>query len=125
MGKLIELNNVSYSKNNSVILNSINLKINKGDFISIVGPNSSGKTTLVRIMLGFDKFDGNIKYYDDNKFVDRKQFLDSVGMIFENSSYSFLCDTVYDEIAFSLKNKGFNQSEIKSKVEEVSEYQIV
>lgn len=119
MGKLIELNNVSYSKNNNVILNSINLEINEGDFISIVGPNSAGKTTLVRIMLGFEECKGSITYYNG---LQRKQFLDLVGMVFENSSYSFLCDTVYDEIAFNLKNKGFNQETIKTKVEEISEY---
>ena len=119
MDRLIELNNVSYSKNNNVILNSINLEINEGDFISIVGPNSAGKTTLVRIMLGFEECKGSITYYNG---LQRKQFLDLVGMIFENSSYSFLCDTVYDEIAFNLKNKGFNQETIKTKVEEISEY---
>lgn len=122
MGRLIELNNVSYIKNDNIILNSINLEINEGDFISIVGPNSSGKTTLVRTMLGFEECMGSIKYYNDENVVNRNEFLNYVGMVFENSSYSFLCDTVYDEISFSLKNKGFSQEEIKSKVEEISNY---
>lgn len=50
--QLIELKNVNFARNGRSILQDVNLKINKGDFLAITGPNGGGKTSLLRIMLG-------------------------------------------------------------------------
>lgn len=50
---MFEIKNLffSYSKSNSYLLNNINLKVNKGDYISILGENGSGKSTLMKLLL--------------------------------------------------------------------------
>lgn len=53
---IIEIKNLSFSYNNSLILQNINLQIKEGEFISIIGPNGAGKTTLLNILCGLKKY---------------------------------------------------------------------
>ena len=58
---MIEIKNLNKSYNNQIVLNNISMKIDKGDFISIVGPSGAGKTTLLNILGTIDSFDKNDK----------------------------------------------------------------
>ncbi len=49
---LIDIENVSYSYEKTAVLKNINLKVNEGDFLGLVGPNAGGKTTLLKLILG-------------------------------------------------------------------------
>lgn len=69
---LLELNNISSGYSGAVVLFDINLKINKGEFISIVGSNGAGKTTLLRTISGVIKpIAGEIKF--NNTRIDHKE----------------------------------------------------
>lgn len=75
---LLEFKNVSYNSDSSEILKDISLKVESGDFISIVGPSGSGKSTLLRLCgnlisptLGDIFFEG--KNYQDYKAVDLRK----------------------------------------------------
>ena len=60
---MIELNNINKSFGNLQVLKDINLQIEKGEIVSIVGPSGAGKTTLLQIMGTLDKPDsGSVKY---------------------------------------------------------------
>lgn len=50
---IIEVKNLFFSYEHHLILEDINLKVEKGDFLALIGPNGGGKTTLVRCILGF------------------------------------------------------------------------
>jgi zinc transport system ATP-binding protein len=50
--KVIELDDISYSNKDNVVLEGITFSIDRGEYLGIIGPNGGGKTTLVRIMLG-------------------------------------------------------------------------
>ncbi|NEZ46451.1 metal ABC transporter ATP-binding protein [Clostridium niameyense] len=66
---MIVINNLyfSYNKRSPYILENINLKINKGDYISILGQNGSGKSTLIKLILGFLKpLEGDITLNTNN-----------------------------------------------------------
>ena len=54
---MLELKNISFSRDNKKILNNINLKIDSNKFIAITGPNGSGKSTLAKIIMGIEKPD--------------------------------------------------------------------
>ena len=54
---MLELQNISFERENRKILNDINLKIDTNKFIAITGPNGSGKSTLVKIIMGIEKPD--------------------------------------------------------------------
>ncbi|HOZ54643.1 MAG TPA: ATP-binding cassette domain-containing protein [Clostridia bacterium] len=54
---MLELKNISFSRDNRKILDNINLKIDEKKFITITGPNGSGKSTLAKIIMGIEKPD--------------------------------------------------------------------
>ncbi len=62
---MLSLCDVSFVRDNRIILDDINFTVDRGDFIAITGPNGGGKTTLLRLLLGLLKpTGGNIIYYD-------------------------------------------------------------
>ena len=79
MKEYLVLKNVSKSVNGNYILKNIDLIINKGEIIGIVGLNGSGKTTLLKCILNFVKFEGKI--YVNNK---QNNFLVKTGFLIEN-----------------------------------------
>ena len=67
MKSLIELKNITFTYKNKKILNNINLKINKGEKIALIGKSGAGKTTLISILNGTRKqTNGDIKIYGKN-----------------------------------------------------------
>ena len=63
---MLEINNLKKTfDNGSPALKGVNLKINKGEFVSILGPSGSGKTTLLRIINGLENPSGGEIYFDD------------------------------------------------------------
>lgn len=74
--KIVDVNNVTFSYGDNLVLNSINLFIKEGDFVGIIGANGSAKSTLLKLMVGLLKPDkGNIKLFGKNieKFKDYKK----------------------------------------------------
>ena len=86
---MIEIKNLNKSYDNQIVLNNISMKIDKGDFISIVGPSGAGKTTLLNILGTIDSFDKN----------------DKSSLIFEKTDLSKLND--YELSLFRNKKIGF------------------
>ncbi len=65
--KIIELDRVCFSFTNAEVIKDVSLKVHKGDYIGIIGPNGGGKTTLLKLMLGLLKpQDGTIKLFDQD-----------------------------------------------------------
>ena len=72
---LLELKNISYKCKNNLILNKVNLKINSGDKIALLGKSGSGKTTLISVLNGTIKpTQGEVKLFNKSfDELDRKQ----------------------------------------------------
>ncbi len=83
---MLEINDLKKTfDNGSAALKGVNLKINKGEFVSILGPSGSGKTTLLRTINGLEKSSGGEIYFDD-KIVNINTIPDvqkKTGMIFQ------------------------------------------
>ena len=83
---MLEINNLKKTfENGSPALKGIDLKINKGEFVSILGPSGSGKTTLLRTINGLETSTGGEIYFD-NKKVNNKNISEvqkKTGMIFQ------------------------------------------
>lgn len=65
---LIVAKNICFSINNKNILNGIDLKVEKGDFISIVGPSGSGKSTLLKILSDLQPLSSGDLFYKDKNY---------------------------------------------------------
>ena len=91
MNNLIDISNLkkSYHQDNFDVnvLKKINLKVNRGDFISIIGPSGSGKTTLLNILGTIDKFDDG-QYFFNNENI--KKFNESNIDRFRNENIGFV-----------------------------------
>ena len=86
----IRLENVSfkYTDNGPLILNNLSLDIKEGDYVAIVGQTGCGKSTLVRLLLGFEKpLDGNV-YFDDNNLndIDLVSLRRNIGTVMQSGS---------------------------------------
>ena len=85
----IEMNNVyfRYSENMPYIVNDMSLKINPGEYIAIVGRTGCGKSTLMRLLLGFEKPERGAIYYDhkDMKTLDLCSLRRKIGVVTQNS----------------------------------------
>lgn len=84
----IELNNITFSYNENMpnVLDGISLKISPGQYVAIVGKTGCGKSTLMRIMLGFEKPQRGAVYYDgkDLERMDLKSLRRNIGTVMQS-----------------------------------------
>ncbi|HVO36645.1 MAG TPA: ATP-binding cassette domain-containing protein [Candidatus Acidoferrum sp.] len=116
---MIEAKNVSFAYPNGVeALKDVSITIKDGEFAAIMGQNGAGKTTLVKQFNGLLKPTKGQVLVDgaDTKKVSVASLSRSVGFVFQNPDHQLFSETVEDEIAFALRNFGFEDSVIKERV---------
>ena len=122
--------NYKYLLGEKEVLKNINVEIEKGDFLAIVGKNSSGKTTLCNVLRGFipSFYKGELQgevIFRDKPILEYTsgEIAQKIGFVFQNpfTQISGVKETVYDELAFGLENLGLEVEYIKNRVEEVLE----
>jgi ATP-binding cassette, subfamily B, bacterial PglK len=114
--KSIKLGNVSYSYGKDTILNDIDLVINKGDKIAIIGASGSGKSTLVDIISGFLKLTKAATYSINNNTVSYRDYVERVvsNISLVSQDNFFYDDTLRNNIILNDEHKkNINDSEIK------------
>ena len=116
----VKIKNLSKSFDTKKILDDINLEINNEEFCVLVGPSGCGKSTLLRTIAGLENEDSGEIYFDEVK-VNKIQPKDrDIAFVFQSYAlYPHL--SVFENIAFPLKIKGYKKEEIEKKVKEVSE----
>jgi len=102
-------------------LKNVDLSINEGDFIAVMGKNSSGKTTLVKHFNGLLKpVKGSVSVGGiDTRKTTTAELGRKVGFVFQNPDDHLFADTVEDEIGFTLKNAGLDGAKIKERINEL------
>ena len=104
---------------------NINLKINQGEFIGLIGHSGSGKSTLIQHLNGLLKgTSGEILIDGYNILSDKKKLKDlrfKVGLVFQYPEAQLFEETVYDDIAFGPKNMGLSSEEIDARIKEACE----
>lgn len=116
----IVIENVSKQFGNFQALNQIDLKINSGNLVALLGPSGSGKSTLLRAIAGLEPPDtGKIFINErDTTHLDIRQR--NIGFVFQHYAL-FKHLTIRDNIAFGLTIRKYNPSAIKKRVEELLE----
>lgn len=120
MEPIIKIDNLTFAYNQELIFEDFNLEIKKGDWTAIVGPNSGGKSTLLKLLMGQLKHQGKI-LLDNKTPQNTAEYFQKVYLLTENPDDKFISETVYDEIAFVLENKKEKPAEIKKRVTEIAE----
>lgn len=105
-------------------LSGVNLQIEEGDFLGILGHTGSGKSTFILHLNGLIKLQsGEIDVFDVKLVPDKKNKQDlrklrgTVGMVFQYPEYQLFEDTVEKDVAFGPKNLGLSDAEVASRVE--------
>ncbi len=81
----IEIKNVTKKIKRNIVLNNINLSIEKGNIVGICGPNGSGKTMLLRAMSGLIKIDSGTIMVNENPLVFSEAYPIRIGIVIESS----------------------------------------
>ena len=126
MTNIIEVKNLAFKYEESqdfYTLDKVSFHVKRGEWLSIIGHNGSGKSTTVRLVDGLLEaesgqiiIDGQV-LTEDNVWKMRHK----IGMVFQNPDNQFVGATVEDDIAFGLENKGIPLSEMKERVADALE----
>ncbi|EHI73426.1 cobalt transporter ATP-binding subunit [Streptococcus criceti] len=112
--------NFKYQEDQAYVLKDVTFHVKQGEWLSIVGHNGSGKSTVVRLIDGLlEAESGQIKIAgqvltENNVWDLRRQ----IGMVFQNPDNQFVGATVADDVAFGLENQGLPYEEMKVRVRE-------
>ena len=120
----IEFKDVSFAYPNGYVANEhLDLVIQDGETLAIVGQNGAGKTTAVKLMNGLNKpTEGTVFINDmDTKNYTTAQIAKFVGYVFQNPDDQIFNQTVYDEIAYMPKYYKYTEKETKRRVDEAAD----
>jgi len=120
---MIEVRGLHFSYDRDEVLRGVNTTISDGEFVAIMGENGAGKTTLVKHFNGLLKptkgevtIDGVSTKKTTVANLSRK-----VGLVFQNPDHQLFSETVFQEVAFSMKNFGYSEEVIKKRVDFILE----
>jgi len=127
MDKIIKTENLKFSYSSSdgvsvkMVLNKINLEIDKGTFVAVIGHNGSGKTTLAKHFNAI-LLPGGGRVFVDSMDTFREEFIIEirrrVGMVFQNPDNQIVATVVEEDVAFAPENLGYPSEEIRHRVDE-------
>ena len=104
-----------------VVLDGVDLSIQEGTFVAVLGHNGSGKSTLAKHMNAILLPSGGKVYVDGIDTVDEARLLDirrTVGMVFQNPDNQIVANVVEEDVAFAPENLGVPPAEIRERVDD-------
>ena len=126
MKQMIELKNVSFRYDKTVEeyqIDTVSFHVKQGEWLSIVGHNGSGKSTVVRLIDGLLEAESG-EIYVDGKQLTREtiwEIRSKIGIVFQNPDNQFVGATGEDDVAFGLENQGIPREEMFQRVEKAIE----
>ncbi|MDY4856036.1 MAG: ABC transporter ATP-binding protein [Candidatus Ventricola sp.] len=102
------------------VLRGLDLTLEDGDFVVVAGRSGCGKTTLLRMIAGFNSIEGGDFYFGENRINDVPAHKRDIGMVFQNYAI-FPHLTVEENVAYGLKARKVDKKEIDRRVKEALE----
>lgn len=99
------------------VLNDLNLTIHAGERVGLVGPNGAGKSTLFLLSTGILAPTSGTAHMM-GKPVEKGGFNPKLGLVFQHTDDQLFCPTVWEDVAFGLRNMGLDEAQVNKKVEE-------
>lgn len=119
---MIEFRNVYFSYNGKrYVLKNVSLEIKRGEAVAVIGENGAGKTTLLKHLNGLLKPTKGAVLVGgkDTRKCSVAELSRTVGLIFQNPNHQLFAETVWDEVAFALRNFNYPSDVIRKRVEYV------
>ncbi len=120
---IIEFRNVSYSKKNNLILENISFSLKKNKYNVITGKNGSGKSTILKLIVGLEKIDDGEIFIDNEKLLYERDKLYKIrkktGIVFQESNEHIIGETVAESLIFGMEN---NRIPLEKMKENMSKY---
>ena len=118
---MIKVDKVSFQYEDKIVLDNVSFEIKKGEKVVLLGNNGSGKSTLLRILSAL--YFGTGSYFYNDRLITKKSvtknFRKEVGILFQNPDTMIFNPTVFDEIAFGLRE--FDVSNIDERVRHIAD----
>ncbi len=118
---VIEIKDLHFSyKDSGPVLSGLNLTVNEGEFLAVIGKNASGKSTLARLINGLlEPTQGEITVLglDAKKQENFYEIRKNVGIVFQNPDIQMVASIVEDDVVFGPENIGISREEIKSRLD--------
>lgn len=127
MESIIKTENLTYiyrtidDETPQIVLNDINLEIEKGTFVAVLGHNGSGKSTLAKHFNAVLLPEGGKVFIDDMDTKDENLTIEirrRVGMVFQNPDNQIVANVVEEDVAFAPENLGYPPEEIRRRVDD-------
>lgn len=123
---MIEIKNLKFKYHQdqpSYILDDVSFHVKRGEWLSIVGHNGSGKSTTARLIDGLLVAESGQIIVDGQELTEDNvwDIRDKIGMVFQNPDNQFVGATVADDVAFGMENRGIPREEMVPRVAEALE----
>ncbi|HFQ5380005.1 TPA: ABC transporter ATP-binding protein [Vibrio vulnificus] len=121
---LLDVRNLTYSYDGEKnALEGVSFNVQRGEFVSILGKNGSGKSTITKLIMGVIEPDDGAMYLNGQDLSELTIFERSqkVGVVMQNPNHMISHHMIFDEIAFGLRNRGWDEQQVNDKVLEVLE----
>ena len=125
MSIVLENVNYNYSEDTAYkvqALKDVNLKIQEGEFVGIIGHTGSGKSTLIQHMNGLIKATSGTIYYNGKNIYEEgfsmKELRSKVGLVFQYPEHQLFETTIFDDVCFGPKNLGLDKAEVERRAKE-------
>lgn len=124
MSEIINVDHLTFAySDGTVALEDINLKVEQGDFVALIGQNGCGKTTLSKCLNGILKPTKGTITINGINVEDKdniKELVKNIGYVFQNPDHQLFNSKVYDEIAYAPRNIKLSEEEIDNRVKEAA-----
>ncbi|EGR0056112.1 TPA: ABC transporter ATP-binding protein [Vibrio vulnificus] len=121
---LLDVRNLTYSYDGEKnALEGVSFNVQRGEFVSILGKNGSGKSTITKLIMGVIEPDDGAMYLNGQDLSELTIFERSqkVGVVMQNPNHMISHHMIFDEVAFGLRNRGWDEPQVNDKVLEVLE----
>ncbi|QIG38836.1 energy-coupling factor ABC transporter ATP-binding protein [Microbacterium sp. 4R-513] len=128
---LISVRDLTLTRGGTRVLHGIDLEVQRGEFIAVVGANGAGKTSLIQAIAGVvPPPPGTVLVGDpstgsghrlDVTHTDARTLAKRIGFVFQNPEHQFIAHTVFDELAHGLRLQHLPEDEVRARTEDVLE----
>ncbi|MBT2726756.1 ABC transporter ATP-binding protein [Bacillus sp. ISL-75] len=120
---LLRTEHVEIGYGKKTIVSDIDIKIHKGEWISIVGENGSGKSTFLKSLIRLEPIKKGEIYFQDKELKkwSERELYEKAGFVFQNPELQFITDTVFEEVAFGGRQRNWPEELIHTKTNQLLE----